>query len=516
MKVRAAFVFFVFFVYAVAANVPFWIASRSMGLLLTGVFNFDLAVVGMLSVFLRRSVTVTLLAIVLVLDVLRGISSTYLLSPLEMIRSARYLFEYAPTHVGDIVAVMFLIGLICFMAAHAQDNRATDRERVYVVSALAIFVVVVGTVDVHERRTSLFHGDYERSTLRLSRLPAHELAMSEVMFWHFIHLRSAGSKTLVPAASKMMARFENASVAAHANAMAPNVVLILVESWGKSLDAGLERSLVLPYVDKNLFERYTMSEGTVPFYGPTVAGEARELCGSAMGFGLLSATAAELNGCLPENMHRKGYHSTAVHGYHARMFDRGEWYRRIGFDESWFLDRLQQEGLPVCPGPFPGICDAAASAWIGDRLQRDADSPQFVYWVTLNSHLPVPVPNDVKAPPSCSENAITAESTAICSWYQLVFNVHRSVSELALRPTKRPTIFLIVGDHTPPFSSMQLKSHFSNQAVPYVLLMPKREGAADGAETQRSVASAARSPAGERRSPPKKETTRTSSAVGGG
>jgi phosphoglycerol transferase MdoB-like AlkP superfamily enzyme len=218
----------------------------------------------------------------------------------------------------------------------------------------------------------------------------------------------------------------------------------------------------------------------------------------------------------PESMHKKGYYNTAMHGYSARMFERGEWYRRIGFDESWFRDRLQQQGLPVCPGPFPGICDAAASVWIGDRLQREADSPQFIYWVTLNSHLPVPVPNAVKAPPACSENAITGADAAICSWYQLVFNVHRSVAELALRPTKRPTIFLIVGDHTPPFTSARLKSHFSDRVVPYVLLVPKDEGAGDDAETMRSVALAARPSASRRRSPLKKETTRTSSDVSGG
>jgi hypothetical protein len=62
-------------------------------------------------------------------------------------------------------------------------------------------------------------------------------------------------------------------------------------------------------------------------------------------------------------------------------------------------------------------------------LQRDADAPQFIYWVTLNSHLPVPVSNGVKAPPACSDNSSAAKDPAICAWYQLVFNVHRSVSQ---------------------------------------------------------------------------------------
>ena len=66
----------------------------------------------------------------------------------------------------------------------------------------------------------------------------------------------------------------------------PNLVLILVESWGKTRLAELEQSLLRPYHDRNLSERYTLDQGTVPFSGSTVAGEARELCRSSMGLGL--------------------------------------------------------------------------------------------------------------------------------------------------------------------------------------------------------------------------------------
>ena len=320
----------------------------------------------------------------------------------------------------------------------------------------------------------------------------------------------------------MMVRFEDASLSQGTNSQrtdserpepVPNVVLILVESWGKSLDVDLEESLVRPYSDERFSEKYTVSRGTVPFYGPTVAGEARELCGSSMGFGLLTASDAKLKRCMPETMRAMGYHSTAVHGYSARMFDRGEWYRRIGFDETWFRDQLRGQGLPMCPGPFPGICDAAVSSWIGDRLQENSDAPQFIYWVTLNSHLPVPVSNGVKAPPSCSDHSATAGAPAVCAWYQLVFNVHRSVAELALRPATRPTIFLIVGDHAPPFASARSRSEFSDQVVPYVLLTPKSDATVERAAI-RSLAGAGRLPAEARRAHPKKGMVLSSAVAG--
>jgi hypothetical protein len=52
MKVRAAFAIFV---YIVAANIPFWVASHSIGLLLTGLFNVELVFIGILSLFVRGS-----------------------------------------------------------------------------------------------------------------------------------------------------------------------------------------------------------------------------------------------------------------------------------------------------------------------------------------------------------------------------------------------------------------------------------------------------------------------------
>ncbi len=366
---------------------------------MTGWFNVECVLIGILSLFVRRTVTGTLLFLAMLMDILRGVNSTYLLGPFEMARNARYVFEYAPSHLGGFAAIAICMVVICFLTALMQDNRSTGRERAYLASVLVAFAVLCRTVDVNRGLTSAFQGDFRQDTLRLTRFPAHSLVMSELQYEGFRRRHTAGEDTFVPSASKTMVGFDNASLSARKNAVVPNVVLILVESWGEAITADLEQSLVRPYSDEKLSEKYTLHEGTVPFYGPTVAGEARELCGSAMGFGLLTASAPELKRCLPETMKALGYYSMAVHGYSARMFDRVDWYGRIGFDETWFRDQLQGQGLPMCPGPFPGTCDAATSVWIGDRLEKNSDSPQFIYWVTLNSHLPVPIPNLVKTLP---------------------------------------------------------------------------------------------------------------------
>jgi phosphoglycerol transferase MdoB-like AlkP superfamily enzyme len=486
IKIR---VFFVVFVYLVAANIPLWIASRSIGFLLIGLFNAEFLILGILSVFIRRRLTVGLLLCAISVDMIRGIGSTYMLSPSEMLRSVRYLFGAGPSHLWQVAVIAICIAVICVLAAFASRGEANSRERGCVALTLLVLFIFCGVFDALTGYGAFFRRDVQLNVPRLTRFPTHFLIKSEWQDEMYRVSRRSGSTLSVVSASTKLVGVDTSSALEKTSATLPNVVLILVESWGRPRDADLDEALVKPYEDKGLTERYTVRQGTVPFYGATVAGEARELCGSAMGFGLLAASALQLKSCLPTRMNGMGYHSVGVHGFSERMFDRGEWYRRIGFNETWFRDGLQRNGLPLCPGAFPGVCDSAISGWIGDRLQRNSDSPQFIYWVTLNSHLPVAIPNMVKFPPACEGRQLTAENPALCSWYQLEFSVHRSVASLALRETARPTVFLIVGDHAPPFGSAKLRGQFSDQVVPYVLLVPKR-----GAEAH-SLMAATHSPA---------------------
>jgi hypothetical protein len=50
--------------------------------------------------------------------------------------------------------------------------------------------------------------------------------------------------------------------------------------------------------------------------------------------------------------------------------------------------------------------------------------------------------------------------------------VHQSVQQAALGTTARPTVFILVGDHAPPFAASQLRADFSSTQVPYVMLTP--------------------------------------------
>jgi phosphoglycerol transferase MdoB-like AlkP superfamily enzyme len=169
-----------------------------------------------------------------------------------------------------------------------------------------------------------------------------------------------------------------------------------------------------------------------------------------------------------------GYHTLAVHGFDGEMYDRKEWYPKMGFDDTWFRDQLEAAGLPDCAGPFPGSCDAAVAAWIAGRLRQPSDTPLFIHWVTLSSHLPIWQSVERASAPYCGVSAGTRNDIAICSWTHLIATANQSVQDIALGQLARPTVFVIVGDHAPPFDKDSERAQFSSSEVPYVILLPRQ------------------------------------------
>ena len=180
-----------------------------------------------------------------------------------------------------------------------------------------------------------------------------------------------------------------------------------------------------------------------------------------------------LNDCLPRKLLRYGYQTIAVHGYVDRMFDRDMWYPRIGFERMLFRSEFRSLGLTECTDAFTGICDSQISEWIAGYLLK-ADTPTFIHWVTLNSHLPVPANLEAKLySASCSDLGSLAASVALCNWYRLERRLHESIVTLATRKEMPDTIFIVVGDHAPPFLDLRLRSLFSQDDVPFLVLQPR-------------------------------------------
>jgi Sulfatase len=487
-EVRRHWLVFVGF-YAILTNLPFWAVSHYLRVEQTGWFCLEYACVGLLALALPQSISTALLLFIVVADVLCAVSQSYYISPLDCLKSSVSFLRGVPEYrLLQVCAIVVLVLIITAVAREVSARVPDGTWRFKAASTLCLFMFIVISADSVRIRheTGLWPNPFKLEAPadavkvsyyenpRLSRVPVAIMIRNEVRFAALGQvIRASKSDTAPIKSAASEAQLSAALNVGTTREEAPNVILILVESWGLASDHSLRDALAAPYNRADLLARYRVSLGTVPFYGATLSGEARELCGSRMGFHLLEATESELGGCLPHRLAKEGYSTVAVHGMEGHFFHREDWYPTVGFEDAWFGDRLRHEGLPDCPGAFTGTCDGSISEWIAGRLESQDKTPEFVYWVTLNSHIPVPVPPSLAAPASCLVWAGNTLEDAICPWYQLVFNVHDSVYRLAMGKLARPTVFIVVGDHAPPFADPALRNRFSSSVVPYVVLTPR-------------------------------------------
>jgi hypothetical protein len=475
------------FFYAVVANIPYWIAAHQFEFVVRGWFCLEYVAVGLLALLIPRFAAAGLLVAVIAVDLLCAVRITYMLPVRECFENLRALEALSGTPRNYALAVILAVVVVAGAAAMLRGNKLPNRQRWYAAACLAAFIALILGADflsisiISGRRPALVRSQpiLDGITLRMSEVPR----LARVPVVRLVHLgdldgedaigagASASPATRIPSATE--AGIEAAGIVPGENpADYPNLVLVLLESWGLAEDAPLRDALTVPYTQPDLLAKYRVIQGQVPFYGPTIAGEARELCGSRMGFRILIAPKRDLENCVPDQLEALGYQTLSVHGLTGRMFNRAFWYANIGFQQQWFHNELARQGLPDCPGAFNGTCDASIAAWIGRRLQ-DGRQPTFIHWMTLNSHIPVVIPAQLSNGAPCLADLSLTPGTALCSWYQLVENVHRSVAQVAMGALPRPTVFVIVGDHVPPFGEPALHDRFSRTDVPYLLLVPR-------------------------------------------
>lgn len=457
----------VLLVYLLLPSLPLSLFAHKLGLMPVGYINLEYLLIGSFGVFLPRSVVFVLLFLESLADIASPLCWTYLFSFEGLFSAFRSLPALPGYRILEMLAGLALVILICALVALARPR---PNERFWTAGGLLVMVAILTLGAFFAGQNVFWTSDVSYFPHHLVRSPIRSLAVWKTNLDHKdFASRHPNSSEMHSASSDAIALLDRPGAV-----KSPDMILILVESWGLPLDADLAKALTAPYDDDRVARKYKVSYGTVPFDGGTVPAEARELCNSRIGFGILAASVAYMKGCLPTLFHNRGYKSFSVHGYSDWMFQRSQWYRNIGFDQSWFGPNLDRAGLPRCGGAFPGTCDASIAGWIGSSiLSVDDDKPKFVYWVTLNSHLPVPVHPNLPDDGICGTNTSLRDSAPLCSWFRLVRAVHQSVQLLALRPSTRPAVIVLVGDHAPPFADPQLRQNFSATDVPYVILTPK-------------------------------------------
>jgi hypothetical protein len=246
-----------------------------------------------------------------------------------------------------------------------------------------------------------------------------------------------------------------------------HVVVVLVEALGLPVAPEEKRLFAAAWDRPEWRRRYEVRLGSSPYFGSTTGGELRELCGhwaNHLNFDFEHAH------CLPEAFRAAGYATSAIHGFSGDMFNRAEWYPKLAFQKIDFADDLFRAGAGHCDGVFPGACDRDVPRIIEERL-ASARSPQFIYWLTLNSHLPIMVASGT-ADVGCDlgRDAWRTDFPRVCRLFQKHQELANSISGMLMARDLPPTDILIVGDHKPPFFDRGNRSHFDPSRVAWIYL----------------------------------------------
>jgi hypothetical protein len=244
----------------------------------------------------------------------------------------------------------------------------------------------------------------------------------------------------------------------------------VVEAMGQPRDAALRGEFDKIWMRPELTSRFEISHGETAFFGSTTSGEMRELC---QRWGNYPEITAPDPRCLPAKLAKRGYRTSSYHAFYPTFFDRERWYPLIGFQHMHFGQELMNEGAGYCPNVFPGACDRDVPGIIARDLAK-AQGPQFVYWLTLNSHLPI-VENRALGTEHCHRlgHGLDSDFPMICRLFSIWGSTADALVKVVDRPDFPPTHILIVGDHMPPFTHQKSRLQFDPEHVPWVLLRYK-------------------------------------------
>lgn len=381
-----------------------------------------------------RSVRAIGVTLIIVMTTTIYICHLFSIPPLNFGLIAQFLSDVRPFRSAEYVVVGLVLLLILAVSVYFAPKvpRFTSRTQfLYAAVAIGLLVTLDGALAFDARKSSRI-------------LPGSETPVDSAV----------GQVGLTPEASE-----------------GRHVLLILVEALG--VPAGEEEKAIFE-ADWNRPEwrgRYDVSTGTSKYFGSTTNGELRELCDRWAYYTQFDFANAD---CLPEHFRKAGFHTTAMHSFTGELFERSDWYPQIGFEDMVFAKDLYRVGIPECPGVFPGACDADVPAVILKRLEK-AKQPQFLYWLTLNTHLPV-VADEAMGTRPCTTGPVQwrKDFFALCRLFQLHHHLADKISEMALSPELPPTDILIVGDHKPPILDRATSERFEDGKVPWIYLRAKK------------------------------------------
>ena len=244
---------------------------------------------------------------------------------------------------------------------------------------------------------------------------------------------------------------------------ADKTLLILVESWGEPKDIR-EKEFQLKSLQAagiNFSVNTTISTS-----GSTVAAEMRELCRLNNKSVVIEPNSAVFKDCLPNRAKALGYATYSIHAASGGMYDRLDWYPKIGFEHSEFFGSIPDQGIRKC-NSMPGFCDVDMISHVFTKIKNEKKI--FYYWLTLNSHFPYDE-RDIFIPSSICTRVGLVQNSQRCRYFLSQQQFFDALSEY-IKMHKQEllgTQVIIVGDHNPPFFRELDRVSFSESEVPVV------------------------------------------------
>ena len=375
---------------------------------------------------------------VMAYSVLDYICSLFNLSIYSLLYSLQFASELSPSGSPEYIAAILAM-VATFVAAWYALKRPTTLDRPTLIIAVACIGYLFSTFDVWMSRGN--RGQYKRT-------------------------------------AEVGALFESATQETGLARIATgerHVLMIVVEAMGLPVDPMLRSRLVATFARPELRARYEFTSGDTLFYGSTTNGEMRELCGRWGDY--FEVLEKRDSNCLPAQLAKKGYQTQAWHSFNGSFFERTRWYPNVGFQESRFGERLIQDGTGNCPGVFAGACDHDVPRLIAKKL-KGAEKPQFLYWLTVNSHLPVLADERLKTADCEKFDArLGREFPMSCRLFALFDETGKALAKELSAADFPATDILIVGDHLPPFFDRHHREQFEGDRVPWILLRAKAKPA---------------------------------------
>jgi fumarate reductase subunit C len=248
-----------------------------------------------------------------------------------------------------------------------------------------------------------------------------------------------------------------------------HMLVVIVEAMGHFADPANQKLLSDAFAGAAFQTRYQVTAGKNSHLGSTTAGEMRELCGTRQSY--ISILETDMPECAPFRLQAAGYETTGYHGFAGNMFERLQWWPHIGLQNQHFAETLVKAGDRQCGDVFTGACDPELVKVIASQIKQAA-TPQFVYFLTVNTHVPVIVDQGY-GHLDCRNQGGPMREREVCIMTDGWIELFQGIATALAAPDMPPVEVLIVGDHAPPLWHRQARDLFESGQVGWYRLTPR-------------------------------------------